>query len=242
MSVRSRVARMLRRRLGFPSQDLALERLRRAGFSPKVIFDAGASYGVFAKDALRIWPNAHVHCFEPEPEYVQQLRLWSSSDSRVHVCDLLLGAEQRPAMRYYFHLGASSVLPDQQDLASNAPPIRIAGMTTVDEYCQRLSIRPDFLKLDVQGYELEILKGSGRTLAGVEVVLAEVNHIAIYESVPLADELIGWLAERGYALHDICNLMPRPLDGALWQSDMLFVRHSSSIRASKAWSSSRGMP
>jgi len=47
-----------------------------------------------------------------------------------------------------------------------------------------------------------------------------------------------WLSDRGYALHDICNFMRRPLDDALWQSDMIFVRNNSSLRDSKLWQKS----
>ena len=108
-------------------------------------------------------------------------------------------------------------------------------MITLDDYARERGLRPDFLKIDVQGYELEVLKGAQGILQSIEVVFTEVNHIEVYRGAPLAAEVIDWLAQRGYALHDVCNFMSRPRDGALWQTDMIFVRHDSPLRASKEW-------
>ena len=190
---------------------------------------------MFADLVGSVWPDAEIYCFEPEPEYVEQLSQRATANPRLHVCAALLGAEQHPAQAYHFHLGASSVLPNAVRAASAVDKRRSARMITLDGYCREHRLSPDFLKIDVQGYELEVLKGAEQVLAGIEVVFTEVNHIAVYDGAPLAAELIGWLADHGYALHDVCNFMPRPRDGALWQTDMVFVRHESPLRASREW-------
>ena len=233
--VRSRVAHALRRRLGFPLEELALDRLKRSGLAPRLLFDVGASYGVFVDQAQQLWPGCDIHCFEPEPEYVQILEQRAKRDHRLHVCPALVGSRKHLEREYHFHLGASSLLPNAEPPDSASDTRRRAPMVSLDEYCADRGLAPDFLKIDVQGYELEVLRGAERILPGVEVVLTEVNHIEVYRGAPLATDLIGWLADRGYALHDICNFMPRPSDGALWQTDMIFVRHGSRLRASKAW-------
>jgi FkbM family methyltransferase len=223
-------AHRLRKRLGFPLQELTLMRLKRSGFSPNVIFDVGASYGPFVDDVRVLWPDVFVHTFEPDPEYVEELMRRSKSDSRLVVCAALVGAGSSSGVEYNFHLGASSVLHSMPGL-----PRRVAPMITLDEYVRETGCTPDFLKIDVQGYELEVLKGAVQALNQIEVVLTEINHIAVYQDAPLAADLICWMRERDFALHDVCNLMPRPRDGALWQSDMLFVKHTSRIRDSCAW-------
>lgn len=234
--VRAYLARRLRRRLGFPLEELALARLKRAGLNPKLVFDVGASYGPFAAVIGEHWPSAEVHCFEPEPEYANILTRLQAADSRVEFCQALVGAVARPEQDYFFHLGASSVLQNSDDpAAASARDVRRARMITLDDYAKERGVRPDFLKIDVQGYELEVLKGAQQILSSIEVIFTEVNHIEIYRGAPLAAEVISWLAERGYALHDICNFMPRPSDGALWQSDMIFIRDSSQLRSSKDW-------
>ena len=235
--LRQKLAYALRRRLGFPMQELALARLRASGFRPKVILDVGASYGLFADEAWIHWPDAEIHCFEPEPEYVTLLLHRALSDSRLKVCGALVGAQPHPKRTYYHLLGGSTVLEENTDRPDNPTttcgPAQSAKMLTLDAYCAGNGIRPEFLKIDVQGYELEVLKGAQGILDSVEVILTEVNHTELFKGVPLAAELIGWIAERGFALHDICHFIRRPLDGVLWQTDMVFVRHTSNLRALK---------
>lgn len=235
--VRHRLAYMLRRRLGFPMQELALARLSAAGFRPEKILDVGASDGKFADEAWQVWPEAQIHCFEPEPEYVATLLRRAASDPRLRVCGALVGASVQREQIYYHLMGGSTVYQENTDRPESPTktcgPPRSARMVTLDDYSDEQRIRPEFLKIDVQGYELEVLKGAVRVLESVEVILTEVNHTELFKGVPLAAELIGWIAARGFALHDICHFIRRPRDGVLWQSDMIFVRHTSNLRALK---------
>jgi len=242
-AIRHRMGLAVRRFLGLPLQQFALERLQQAGFQPREMLDIGASDGVFTEEAWALWPDLSSHCFEPDPEYVTELHKKAARDKRMHVCQDLVGAKAAKSVTYYHHLGASTVLPENRlhgttsVIEANGPE-RQCGMITLDDYCREKNIKPDFLKMDVQGYEMEVLRGAEKVLPGVEVILTEVNHIEVYAGAPLAAELIGYLAERGYALHDVCNFNRRPLDEALWQTDMVFVRHSSKLRSRKSWEQS----
>ena len=239
-SLRHRLGLYLRRRMNVPIQEFALERLRKAGFQPRLLLDVGASYGLFADEAWDYWPELSVHGFEPDPEYVKILEARATGDPRLHVSRALVGPKADPAMRYYHVLGASTICQENRThgartIQEGPGPERTCPMLTLDAYSQDRGLKPDFLKIDVQGYELEVLRGAEKVLPGIEVILTEVNHIDVYAGAPLAAELIGWLALRGYALHDVCNLTRRPLDDALWQTDMIFVRQDSPLRARKTW-------
>jgi len=67
------------------------------------------------------------------------------------------------------------------------------------------------------------------------VILAEVNLLDIHEGVPLLHEMTSWLSQRGFVAYDICGLTRRPLDDALWQVDMIFVRQDDALRADKTF-------
>lgn len=72
----------------------------------------------------------------------------------------------------------------------------LVRMTTVDS----LSIpRLNFLNLDVQGYELEVLKGAKNYLEGVDYIMTEVNRAEVYENCAKVDELDNYLAPYGFA-------------------------------------------
>ena len=109
-------------------------------------------------------------------------------------------------------------------------------MQTIDEIVKSKGIAaPNFLKLDVQGYELEVLKGAQSTLPQVSAVLAEVNLIDIHKGVHLLDELVLFMRDKGFVAYDICGLARRPLDQALWQADFIFVPRASVLRSDKRW-------
>jgi FkbM family methyltransferase len=233
----SRIKRAARQklahRLGVPEIPSALERLRTNRFNPRRIFDVGAYFGEFTRLCRRLWPSAELVCFEVLPHCVDQLRNWCDHDGHTAVVECLLGAEYRHAVPFHEMETASSVLEEH---VLQVAPTSTYPMETIDEVVEMDGQgAPDLLKLDVQGYELEVLKGAERTLPQVSAVLAEVNLIDIHKGAPLLDELVTFMRERRFITYDICGLTRRPLDDALWQADFIFVSRDSHLRADKRW-------
>lgn len=73
---------------------------------------------------------------------------------------------------------------------------------TVDTLVSTHRVRADFINLDLQGYELEALKGAERFLRRVNYVYTEVNWTHVYEHGALIGELDDWLGERGFVRYD----------------------------------------
>ena len=234
-ALRTWIRTRLARRLRLPEIPVALERLAGLGFSPGLIFDVGAYRGDFAATCLTTWPDTRVGCFEVQPRRVEQLRqIAESRPGALGVHPVLLGARDAAEATLYEAETASSVLREQH---RPQPRSNVYPMTTLDgvvarEYQGRT---PDLLKLDVQGYELEVLKGAERSLPTIEIILAETNLLDIHQDVPLLADIIAWLQARAFVAYDICGLTRRPLDDALWQADVLFVRADSRFRRDKRW-------
>jgi FkbM family methyltransferase len=223
----------LARRLRLPEIPVALKRLAVQGFQPKLIFDVGAYRGDFARVCSTIWPTARVACFEPQKFILPELRQYAFEVPQIEVFEYLLGAADTPEAILNEAATASSVL---LEIDGPIHPTATYEMRTIASVIELETNRaPDLLKLDVQGYELEVLKGASTYLAEIQVILAELNLLDIHEGVPLIDEVIGWLADRGWVAFDICGLTRRPLDDALWQADFLFVPLSSDLRRDKRW-------
>jgi FkbM family methyltransferase len=95
--------------------------------------------------------------------------------------------------------------------------------------------KPDLIKLDVQGFEIEVLKGAANALSNTEAVLMEVSIIELYQNSPILHEITAFMADRGFRTYDICSLLHRPLDGALCQIDIIFLKESSKLLNQKIW-------
>ncbi|MDF5731188.1 MAG: FkbM family methyltransferase [Rhizonema sp. PD38] len=234
MFFQQKIRKYFGRRLGLPEIPFTLERLSSVGFHPKQIFDVGAYQGDFAKSCLSQWPKTKVACFEALEHKVTQLKHFASHNPSISVFPILVGAQACENVRLHESETASSILVEQ--LPQNFP-VKFYPMRTVDQICQEHfeGHSPDFLKLDVQGYELEVLKGAEKSLPQMQAILAEVNLLDIHQNVPLLSEIIAWLDRRGWVAYDICGLTRRPLDRALWQADLLFVPRDSPLRSDKRW-------
>lgn len=234
MFLRAKLRNYLARKLRVPEIPFALERLYAVGFQPKTIFDVGAYQGDFSQSCLSIWSNAKVACFEALEHKVLQLQQLASLNSAIQVFPGLLGAEAHEQVPLHQSETASSVMVEQ---SNQNFPVTFHTMRTVDSIVQEHfgGHSPDLLKLDVQGYELEVLKGAERSLPNMQVLLAEVNLLDIHQNVPLLADMIAWLDARDWVTYDICGLTRRPLDQTLWQADFIFVPRNSKLRSDKRW-------
>lgn len=232
--MRKRIRTLLARRLGVPEIPFALDRLLGQGFAPRLVFDVGAYRGEFAVACLERWPRAEIACFEAQAARVSDLRSLREKQSGLRLFPVLLGAAARDAVGLHEAETASSIL---SEAAGPNHPLVAHPMRTVDDVVRSdfAGRPPDLLKLDVQGYELEVLRGAEESLSGVGAVLAELNLLDIHAGVPLFAELVRWLDDRGFVAFDLCGLTRRPLDQALWQTDMIFVPRESPLRADKRW-------
>jgi hypothetical protein len=81
---------------------------------------------------------------------------------------------------------------------------------------------PDLIKLDVQGYELEVLRGGEACLRHARAVLCEVSFKVFYSGQPLFHEIVAFLAARGFTLSALGA--GTALGAPLGQADALFLR------------------
>lgn len=223
------------------NSETALIRIAKLGFNPNLIFDVGAYQGDFTKFCFRLWPNTEVACFEVLPHKLSELRQLVDWNPAIKVFPMLLGATSRDQVPFY-QLGknaetASSVLNTYNplDVSPQYYPMHTVDEIVTDNLNGRV---PDLLKIDVQGYELEVLKGAENNLDKIQVILAEVNLLDLYKDAPLLAELITWLDARNWVTYDICGFWRRPLDQALWQADFIFVQREHFLRTDKRYEKS----
>jgi len=87
---------------------------------------------------------------------------------------------------------------------------------------------PLLLKIDVQGFELQVLKACAPVLNRVEFVYVECSFVEFYAGQAMAGEVVAWLQKCGFALTGIGSLTRGP-SGVGVQSDLLFRRAVDSV-------------
>ena len=223
----------LRGWLGIPDLEAAHQRLHAAGFRPTAAVDVGAYQGEWTRLCRRTFPATPVLMVEPQADRQPALRALAAELGDVTLVSALLGPEAASDVPFFQNETVSSVLPEGSE--TGATTVKLP-MLTLDQVLAETAFRtPNFLKLDVQGYELAVLAGGQRALEKAEVVLMEVNLIAINRGAPLLHETVAYMADHGFRVYDICSAIRRPLDQALWQTDMIFVRQTSPLVASNRW-------
>ena len=78
--------------------------------------------------------------------------------------------------------------------------------------------KPIFLKIDVQGYELEVLKGAD--LNQIQYIYLEASYLKLYDSQPLIKDIIKYLSNRNFKLTGEYNLVKK--NNNKIQADFLF--------------------
>jgi FkbM family methyltransferase len=194
------------------------------------VVDVGANRGQFALVARRCFPEAHIICFEPLAAPAQRFRRVFATQNNIRLHQCALGAEN----------GSAEIHVSAQDDSSSLLPITELQSTTFPgtEECRREEVEvrrldsvvepgeivgPALLKLDVQGYELQALKGCGDLLRCFRYVFAECSFLEFYQGQALGDEVSSFLRVQGFRLaieHNLnCDSSGKPITG-----DFLFFQ------------------
>lgn len=234
-----RISRRARGTNRFSAIEHSLQSLRGRGFTPLSVIDAGANVGDFAMFVLDLFPQAVIHAIEPQPGCAHALeRLCTSSGGRLVYHPVALCEPGQDSSTLLFAGDANSTSTGAHVVLSGE-----AGMSTINVPCMTLDHLfanvPDhgdmgLLKLDLQGYELHALRGAERVLASCDVVLTEVSFYAQAYEPPIS-ELIAFMAQVGFELHDIAAIYARPRDDRPRQGDFIFVRNGSHLAVDTAW-------
>lgn len=212
---------------------LMVSRLVKQGVLPATVLDVGANAGQFAVASAKLFPNAWIHSFEPVPECVESLRRNVSSLGNVVVYPFALGeaaGEVTVHVNSYTH--SSSVLRLAQvhlDVFPEARETRSINVevTTLDLVSRDLEFeRPALLKLDVQGYEAQVIRGGVETLKRVDYVVLEASFKPMYEGELLFMDIVRIMEKQDFRFERPVGWLKAPGSGEILQMDALFIRNS----------------
>ena len=213
----------------FQAIETCLRAIKARGFAPKVVIDGGAHIGSFSVAARSIFPNAIFHLVEPQPACIEPLqRLCAAKGFIFHNCALAETKGQIYLTRTVEPSTGAHITSDNRD----AIPVMASTLDALFASTTRID-RP-LLKLDLQGYELNALRGGAIFLQATEVILTEVSFFAQAYEPPIV-ALVSFLNDNGFLLYDIASLSGRSRDNRLRQGDFVFVRTGSQLLDDGQW-------
>jgi len=189
-----------------------------------IVFDVGANKGQTIDMIRRCLPNPTIIAFEPNPDLflILKERYRHVAKIRVEKCALGSNVETRN-----FHILQNNELSSFLDISQHRDnpfretkelaEINVSTITT-DFYASQNNIQyVDLLKIDVQGFDLQVLFGATRLLEEKRIgtLLVEVNFVQMYEGQPSFSEIERYLRDKGYGLLGLYEIV-RIGDCAAW--------------------------
>ena len=206
--------------------------LRSIGKNFNTIIDIGANKGQFVLVARKCFPEAMIYSFEPLAEPARSFRKVFADDTLTTLHEMAIGPTEGEQIIHISKSNDSSSLLPISDLQSRIFPgteevaTRSITITPLENVISEEKIEsPALLKIDVQGYELEVLKGCKSLLNQFDYVYVECSFVELYEGQALADEVIQYLINYSFKLMGIYNTF-YDKKGLAIQGDFLFINDS----------------
>ena len=186
--------------------------------SPKRALDIGAHVGDFTKELYYQFPECQIVMIEANKNCEPHLRLLGKPYEIVALSDKNGTAELH--IEDNNPIGTGSSLYKENTNWYTEGKTQTVVTKRLDD-CNYFDGAPiDFIKLDVQGSELDIIKGGENTIKNTTFVLAEVSLVQYNEGAPLIDAVVDKMVELGFCIVDIVEY--HQSNGIIFQLDLLF--------------------
>lgn len=175
-----------------------VEYMKTLDINPKVVYDIGACVLHWTNKAKEIWKDAEYYLFDANPDVESVL----ARSGYPYWIDVLTDSDGKELTFYKKddNLGGNSYYMETTGFYSESDGKPVIGWTLdgiVEENCWPL---PDLIKIDVQGAEVDVLRGAKRCLKHCTDVILEAQHTDYNAGAPKVEEVINFMQEQGFKL------------------------------------------
>jgi FkbM family methyltransferase len=188
--------------------------------------DVGANKGQFSLLVNSLFPKKNILAFEPiKSEYLIYKKIFNNNRN-IRCFNFGLGNKIETQKLYLTKSFDSSSFLKPSKIQNNLfRNTNIVSTETVkikklSRFLNKLK-KPIFLKIDVQGYELEVLKGAD--LNHIQYIYLEGSYVKLYENQPLIKDIVKYLSNKNFKLISKYNLIKK--NNKKIQADFLFIKY-----------------
>lgn len=214
------------------SLDGVLRQISEAGFIPATVIDVGAAMGMFTRTCHSVFPNATYLLVEPLQEYLPLLTQVSRDIPQARF-ELAAATTNGGSATLNVHpdiLGSSLYREAEEGSDVNGAPRQVHAIRLDHWVKEQGGMSPYLIKIDVQGAELDVLEGGQVILADTDVVILEVSLFRFFQQGPVFHDVLEYMKARGFVPYDFLGPQYRPIDDALSQIDIVFVKEDGRLR------------
>ncbi len=197
----------------------------------RTVLDVGANIGQFATAARAMLPDAVIYSFEPLPDCFSELEKKMSGAGRFRAFNVGLGAARSEMQFNRSSFAPSSSFRKMAALHKETYPWTAGGEAVIvkveklDDIAATLDLaEPILLKIDVQGYEDQVLAGGKDTWSRASAIIVEVSFEVLYESQPLFDGIYQTITAQGFEFKGCLEQTTEKVSGRNLYADAIFLR------------------
>ena len=181
------------------------------GSDTPMLFDIGANIGQTVKDFKEVFKNSTIHAFEPSPDTFEILKNRTSVYKNLHLWNLgVCGEVGELSLNEYEHSNTNSFLGIHNVDPKSLIKTTVVRTVTVDQFIEENGIQKiDVLKIDTEGFELEVFKGAEKSFVEGKVGLLffEVSFVKSHDNMPSLAELWDFVLKNNFELVSIYPLV-----------------------------------
>ena len=196
------------------------------------VIDIGANEGQFAVFINQLFPQADIYSFEPISECCEKIKDISSVNDKIKPFNLALGNSNEKMEIFKNEFTPSSSLLKMTSLHIDNFPFtknqvkELIEIKRIDDIYPELKIGNNLLvKIDVQGYEMDVLNGGLNFFTELSpLIVVETSFESLYENEPSFHDVYTKLLSLGYSFRGFLDQLYSPKDGSILQGDAIFEK------------------